>query len=112
MSTPKTCKKCGQTKPGTSEYFYRHRNARDGLMGHCKVCHNAQERGKQNYDLAKKQANRRAYRAANRDKIRARMREYMRAYMPEYKRRKRNERMLARVAAVMKPVSTTEDITP
>lgn len=33
--TTKTCSRCGEEKPATTEYFYRHRN---GLRAACKVC--------------------------------------------------------------------------
>jgi hypothetical protein len=33
--TTKTCSKCGEEKPATTEFFHRHRN---GLRAACKVC--------------------------------------------------------------------------
>ena len=34
----KTCSKCGEELPATTEYFYRRPEARDGWRGHCKKC--------------------------------------------------------------------------
>ena len=34
----KQCSKCGNTYPATSEYFYHHRNNKDGLKYSCKSC--------------------------------------------------------------------------
>jgi len=34
----KTCSKCGESKPATTEYFYRSRAGKFGLRGECKVC--------------------------------------------------------------------------
>lgn len=36
--TTKICKKCGMEKPRTSEYFPKHKNNKDGLLGTCKAC--------------------------------------------------------------------------
>lgn len=40
----KTCKKCGQTKPATVEYFGRNKAMPDGLGFYCKECTNALSR--------------------------------------------------------------------
>lgn len=37
----KTCSKCGETKPATSEYFVSNKNCRNGIEGTCKECRNA-----------------------------------------------------------------------
>jgi 5-methylcytosine-specific restriction endonuclease McrA len=37
----KTCTKCGETKPATTEFFYAEKTGRGGLAAHCKVCHAA-----------------------------------------------------------------------
>lgn len=36
----KVCKKCGRSKPATTECFYENRNNKDGLEGKCKACRN------------------------------------------------------------------------
>lgn len=33
----KTCTKCGETFPATTEHFYKHKKW--GLYSHCKACH-------------------------------------------------------------------------
>lgn len=54
-TTPtKTCSKCGETKPATTEYFARQKRSQDGLRPDCKTC--GRKRG-------------RAYYAANRECI-------------------------------------------
>jgi len=34
----KQCKKCLETFPSTSEFFYKHKSSRDGLFSSCKEC--------------------------------------------------------------------------
>ena len=36
--TMKVCKKCGEEKPATSEYYRKNKGAKDGLWGKCKEC--------------------------------------------------------------------------
>ena len=38
MNKNKICIKCGETKPATTEYFYKHKQSKDGLLGKCKIC--------------------------------------------------------------------------
>lgn len=38
-STTKTCSKCKQDYPESSEYFHKHPRCRNGLAGVCKQCH-------------------------------------------------------------------------
>lgn len=35
------CTKCGEAKPATAEYFFRHKGHRAGLESRCKVCSSA-----------------------------------------------------------------------
>jgi len=35
----KICTKCGEEKPATTEYFYRLKTVKSGLMARCAVCH-------------------------------------------------------------------------
>jgi hypothetical protein len=44
MPPEKTCKKCGETHPATTEYFYRHKSNRDGLHGSCITCQKRRSR--------------------------------------------------------------------
>lgn len=37
-SQVKTCTKCGETKPATTEYFYRQKDGALGLRPDCKIC--------------------------------------------------------------------------
>ena len=57
----KTCTKCGETLPATTEYFYKQKNGKYGLLSICKKC--IAERGKQ-------------YREDNKDKIAERNKQY------------------------------------
>lgn len=43
-STTKTCTKCGQTFPATTEYFNLMKNAQDGLQAWCKKCNREYQR--------------------------------------------------------------------
>lgn len=67
--TTKTCTKCGETKPATTEYFYRMKEARDGLRPDCKACLDTKQRA---YYLANKERvaeRNRAYREANKERF-------------------------------------------
>lgn len=70
-TTPqKTCTKCGETKPATTEYFSRDKGKRDGFKNSCKACRHA-------YNAANKARNAeygRAYREANKERISERFR--------------------------------------
>lgn len=83
--TTKTCSKCGNVYPATTEYFCRHKSNKDGLNYWCKAC-------VAEYTHQYKQANRdklveknREYYLANRDKISEKLREYYQAN-PDKKR--------------------------
>ncbi len=39
----KICKKCGESKPATTEYFYRDKKMKDGLFRVCKACKSKKE---------------------------------------------------------------------
>ena len=47
----KTCTKCGETLPATTEYFYKHKSCKYGLSGKCKKC--IAEQQKQYYEANK-----------------------------------------------------------
>ena len=38
MTGTKHCKRCGETKPATTNYFYRNSQRSDGLHAYCKDC--------------------------------------------------------------------------
>ena len=42
-SNVKRCKRCGEMKPATPEYFHRNNRRLDGLFGCCKVCENKRQ---------------------------------------------------------------------
>jgi hypothetical protein len=44
----KRCKKCGKEFPATTEYFYKHKECKDGLFGNCKDC--IKKNGKRYYE--------------------------------------------------------------
>lgn len=68
---PKRCKKCGETKPATLEYYHLQKDAASGLAATCKVCKQASRR--QRYAANAEQARQRArdYRQANPEQFRA-----------------------------------------
>lgn len=97
--TTKTCSKCGEEKPATTEYFYRHLN---GLRPDCKMCKNkyskqyyqanqeANREAKAEYDRQRYRANREAkaeynrqYRQANREAIAEQIKQYHEAKKAE-----------------------------
>lgn len=47
----KLCDCCQKQFPATAEYFYRHRGARDGLQGVCRVCVNARRDARRKKNL-------------------------------------------------------------
>lgn len=82
----KTCIKCGKTFPATTEYYYKHKTAKDGLMGVCKTCKNEynknnpnnKEHRKKYYEKNKEKTLDRCkeYREKNKEKIAAKRHEY------------------------------------
>lgn len=66
----KTCTKCGETKPATTEYFARHKRCKGGVRSCCKVCQSERDR---------------IYRAAHNDQRTEQMREW-RSANPERNR--------------------------
>jgi len=40
----KTCSKCKEEYPATSEYFYRHSARKDGIASACKMCRKVEEK--------------------------------------------------------------------
>lgn len=92
-STPetKTCKKCGNVFPKTSEYFHNQDTCKDGLRPECKQCHAERHKAwrethkeeKQTMDkrwreenAERKRANDKAYYEANKELIGKQGREY------------------------------------
>lgn len=70
----KTCTKCGELKPATTDYFSRDSTRRDGLQGWCKPCMNNQSR-KWHRDNPEYK---RQYRQENLENVREYFREYRR----------------------------------
>lgn len=70
----KKCNICGLEYPATPEYFYRHKDAKDGLRKECKACHN------------KKKAE---YREKNREIINEKMREYRSKHIERVREQRR-----------------------
>lgn len=52
MSEMRTCKKCGESKPATKEYFKANNGCKNGIEGTCKVC--SKQRDKQ-YNIDNKE---------------------------------------------------------
>jgi 5-methylcytosine-specific restriction endonuclease McrA len=72
----KLCKACGIAFPATTEFFYAHPDARDGLKSECRPCYNARYRSVYAANREKEIARRRAYIAAHREEINAKNRLY------------------------------------
>ncbi|HEY1292807.1 MAG TPA: endonuclease domain-containing protein [Chloroflexota bacterium] len=62
------CPDCGEAKPRTTEFFYRHSQGRDGLRPTCKVCVG---KAQQAYRKANGYRRVKEWRAANPEKLRA-----------------------------------------
>lgn len=72
MSEFKTCTKCGEEKPATSDQFDRQKTGKYGLLAQCKACYKAYREANK-----EKRAERMAkYRAANKERITKYMAEY------------------------------------
>lgn len=90
----KTCTKCGQVFPATTEYFRRHPGSRDGLRPECKVCAATidrayrvahKEQATSWYETHKEQATScsRAYRETHKTQMLAAARIYRKAHAEE-----------------------------
>lgn len=70
MQKTKTCLKCKKKYPATTEYFYKNKNALDGLFVWCKIC---KQKSDKNYHIKHKEEiakQRFLYRKNNKEKIR------------------------------------------
>lgn len=67
----KTCIKCNEMLPATTEYFYKHKNAKDGLMGNCKGCKNEYNKNNPNNKEYRKR-----YYEKNKEKILKQQKKY------------------------------------
>lgn len=81
----KTCTKCGETKPATTEYFSPKKRCKYGLSAECKSCGAARSRGYYAANKEKKREYFREYREANKEK----RREYFRGYSAANREKKR-----------------------
>lgn len=68
----RTCTKCGETKPATTDHFNRHRN---GLRPECRSCQSAYGKAYKAANKAKIDARNAAYRAARRELLAAKQAE-------------------------------------
>ena len=76
-TTPqKTCSRCGDTKPATSEHFYRMKETRDGLRPDCKECLDKKQRAHYVANKERIDERHRAYREANKEQSAEYNREY------------------------------------
>lgn len=65
----KTCTKCGQTFPATSEFFHRDSARRDGMEPWCKACHATYSRAYYEVHKKRKLAQAHVYREAHKVEI-------------------------------------------
>lgn len=107
----RTCTKCGESFPATTEYFYAQKDAKGGLQSQCKLCRRKGVRAYQqinkdkirDYHRTYQQLNKddlenkkRIYRQANQDKIREYKREYYQANKDKHRIRYRKYRQINR----------------
>lgn len=88
----KKCSKCKEELPETSEFFYKSKRGKNGLMAHCKKCNYKPKKAKERYEEKSEELKEKAktyyqqnrqevlrrrkqYRDNNRDKINANARE-------------------------------------
>ncbi len=101
----KTCTKCKEEKPATSEYFSRLKNGLNGLRAGCKVC---QQEYKKQWDEANREQMKeycKQYYKTNPEWHRERARQYQKANREKIKKRMkryREENLSARMAASMR----------
>lgn len=67
----KRCSKCQEEYPATTEYFYKHEQARDGLRGACKSCFIKKSLEWQQNNPEKVQAKNKNWRQENPEKVQA-----------------------------------------
>lgn len=94
MEQMKTCRKCGEELPATTDYFNKRKDSKDGMCGECKKCQK-KYREENKYNQQKYEENRRAnrkehtatvkkiYQSKNKDKVS----EYGKKYYHEHKER-------------------------
>ena len=72
----KTCPKCGRELPATTDYFYKRKNALDGLRGSCKECMKINNRKYYIENKEKILERTRKYYIENKEKIKLQNRKY------------------------------------
>ena len=79
----KRCPKCGEEKPATTEFFHRHKQAKDGLKSWCKECNTAaaREYGRKNKEKVAEYHAR--YYQENRERLLPVFREYAKEHSAE-----------------------------
>ena len=80
----RVCTKCGEEKPETAEYFYRHKRSRGGLYTTCKVCHDKKARKWRSENPEKARVINRRWDANNTDKRRESRKRYVDTLAPCY----------------------------
>lgn len=98
----RTCKKCGEAKPATAEFFNRHAGCKDGLRSECRECHKTRMRSYYQANSAERRAKTAEYAAVNAERVR----EYRRRY-----REHRGEALAAsnRAATLMREYGLTPE---
>lgn len=82
----KRCTKCGQDFPATTEYFYAHKTASDGLQTRCKPCYKGFQKRYIANNLEKVKEQKRQYKLQNPEKVNAYFRQYRKAHPQTQKR--------------------------
>ncbi len=92
----KRCKKCGEEKPATTEFFHQRKGSKDGLRNDCIECFRAYQKAWRAENRDRSLARMRAYGATNRDQERvyrknryAEHRERIKVYKHNLRARKR-----------------------
>ena len=56
MATKKMCSQCGIAKPVNKQYFYAHKDCKDGFSGLCKICKRKNNNANKKQVIASKEA--------------------------------------------------------
>jgi hypothetical protein len=92
----RTCSKCHQSFPDTTEYFSRNRACKSGLNAQCKACDSAHSRTYYQQHRETLLAQNEAYRREHKEEIRLQKREYGRTHGQERLARQRSYTQRAR----------------
>jgi hypothetical protein len=89
----KLCKRCGQERPGTPEFFRRASRNPDGLSYYCKACLKRMNRERYWRDVEATRGRFAAYREANRERTREHGLSYVRRHRERVRARDRRYRL-------------------